>query len=437
MKPAVPQETIDVRQLRVGMHVHLDVGWMRHPFPLSSFRIDSASQIDTIRALGAQRVRWSPGLSLPEAASGAPLDGRAAPNATTVGAVGDEAPDFLRRKPFAPQRPQEDTERRRRAAAEHEALALAERQYGEAGRDLHLAIDRVPSQPQHARALAEALARALLDKMVDAGELCIRLLSDGIGDRSAMHPLNVGVISLLLGRALGWPEDDLMELGLGAMLHDIGKDELPERLRFRDEHLSGAELRAYEEHVGRGVAHAARMGLAPGAALVIAQHHEHADGSGFPQRIGAERMTPAARVVALVNRYDRLVNPPLGTRPHTPHEALSMLFAQQRSRFDSATLGAFIRMMGVYPPGSTVQLTDDRYAMVVGVNGSRPLKPRVLVHDAGAADAHLIDLEVEAGLGIRRSLNPQQLPAATLQLLAPRQRIAYFFEPAREAEVVE
>jgi hypothetical protein len=89
-------------------------------------------------------------------------------------------------------------------------------------------------------------------------------------------------------------------------------------------------------------------------------------------------------------------------------------------------------MMGVYPAGSVVQLTDDRYAIVVGVNSSRPLKPRVLVHDTRGAreDALLLDLEVNPDLGIRRSLAPNKLPQQALNYLAPRPRVAYFFEPA-------
>ena len=89
--------------------------------------------------------------------------------------------------------------------------------------------------------------------------------------------------------------------------------------------------------------------------------------------------------------------------------------------------------MGVYPPGSVVQLTDDRYAIVVGVNSMRPLKPRVMVHDAKVPrdEALVLDLESSPGLGIRRSIRPQQLPPASLDYLAPRPRVAYFFEPAR------
>ena len=111
---------------------------------------------------------------------------------------------------------------------------------------------------------------------------------------------------------------------------------------------------------------------------------------------------------------------------------VSLLFTQDKSKFDAGILATFIKMMGVYPAGSTVQLTDDRYAMVVGVNSSRPLKPRVLVHEAGVAcdDALILDLETAPGLGIRRCIKPLQLPAAVFDYLAPRQKVAYFFEPA-------
>jgi len=147
-------------------------------------------------------------------------------------------------------------------------------------------------------------------------------------------------------------------------------------------------------------------------------------------------MTAAARIVSIVNRYDNLCNPNLSAKALTPHESLSLLFAQGKTKFDTAILGAFIKMMGVYPPGSAVQLTDDRYALVVGVNSMRPLKPRVMVHEPKVPrdEALVLDLESVPGLGIRRSIRPQQLPPASLDYLAPRPRVAYFFEPARDSE---
>ncbi|HEU5294067.1 MAG TPA: hypothetical protein VFU71_04705 [Burkholderiaceae bacterium] len=125
------------------------------------------------------------------------------------------------------------------------------------------------------------------------------------------------------------------------------------------------------------------------------------------------------------------------THALTPHEALSLIFAQTRSKFDASMLNAFIRMMGVYPPGSVVQLTDDRFAVVANVNSTRPLKPRVLVFDpqVPADEALYLNLELHADLGIRRSLRPQQLADDALQYLQPQQRLIYFFEPAAQAKL--
>jgi HD-GYP domain-containing protein (c-di-GMP phosphodiesterase class II) len=414
--------TVAVQDLRIGMYVHLDLGWMSHPFPLSSFRITSADQIATIKGLGLQYVRWAPEKSEPEPA----------PNVVALEAKPAQP---------APESPEQARARQRREAlaAQRAAALLVERQYGEAGKAWREAWDAVGARPAEAKRNAEALTRALLDKMLIDGEMCIRVLTTGAADRATAHALNVAVISLLMGRTFGMSADEMMDLGVGSLLHDVGKLDIPDRLRHLDEGFTTAESNAYREHVATGVVQGRRMGLAPGALLVIGQHHEHADGSGFPLKLTADRMSIAARIVALVNRYDNLCNPHVLSRALTPHESLSLLFAQSRGRYDATILNAFIRMMGVYPAGSVVQLTDDRYAMVVGVNSSRPLKPRVLVHDSKVArdEALLLDLETTPDLGIRRSLNPSRLPPTTLEYLAPRQRVAYFFEPAATQNTLE
>lgn len=441
MSAATTLETIDVNALRVGMYVHLDMPWLAHPFPLSNFRIASPEQIRTIRGLGLKQVRWSPAHSddVPlddghlvapaapavPAAPSAPVPACVSTHASAHGPASVSAPAVDRA---------ERAEHRRRLARQRADLVRCERQYAEAAHDLKHATDLVASQPEEAGRQASGLSQALLDKMAGEQDVCIRLLTEAAGDRASAHALNVAIISLLMGRTFGLAPADMLDLGVGALMHDVGKLDLPERVRHREDHFSAAELRCYEEHVGHGVAHARRMGLTPGATLVIAQHHEHADGSGFPLKLNTDRMTALSRVVALVNRYDNLCNPPIAARALTPHEALSLLFAQARSKFDSAILGAFIKMMGVYPPGSAVQLTDDRYALVVGVNSTRPLKPRVLVHDPKVPrdEALLLDLETTEGLGIRRSLRPQQLPETTQIYLSPRPRVAYFFEPVHD-----
>ena len=289
----------------------------------------------------------------------------------------------------------------------------------------------MPKAPELARQVTEGLARALLDKLMVDREMCVRVISDAGGDRVSGHALNVTVISLLMARVFGFGEDDLLDLGMGALLHDVGKLDLPERVRHADGLSNPSDQLAYREHAVLGLVHGRRMGLSDGALVVLAQHHEMADGSGFPARLNLDRMAVGARIVSLVNRYDNLCNPAKAANAMTPHEALSLIFAQSRDKFDATMLNAFIRMMGVYPPGSVVQLTDDRYASVISCNSTRPLKPRVLVCDSKVPvdQALLLNLDGQVDLGIRRSLKPTQLPAAARDYLSPRQRMVYFFEP--------
>jgi putative nucleotidyltransferase with HDIG domain len=413
---------VDVHQLKIGMYVHLDVSWMAHPFATGSFRIASADQIATIQGLGVARVRWDP------SRSDAGLLAAVAPAGEVAAATPALDPEAEMRT---------EAQRRHRAllAAQRASLASCEREFHAAAKEFRHITDTAHSQPEAARERSEGLVQGFLDKIEGAHDTCIRLLSEAAGDRNCTHSLNVTVVSMLLGRAMGLSDAELRDVGLGALLHDIGKTDLPDRVRWRDEHFTAAELQFYQEHVAHGVSLARKMKLSPQATLVIAQHHEQADGKGFPQRLPAERISAAARIVALVNRYDTLCNPLNPAKGLTPHEALSLIFAQMKSRFDALTLSAFIKMMGVYPPGSVVELTDGRFALVVSVNSARPLKPRVVVHDArvAAEDALIVDLETQPDLGVRRSLKPLQLPRAALDYLSPRQRICYFFERAVDA----
>jgi HD-GYP domain-containing protein (c-di-GMP phosphodiesterase class II) len=428
--PAAPA-TINTADLRVGMFVHLDLGWMSHPFALSSFRIADPGQIETIRSLGLARVRWSPEQSLSPDADPARAE-------VPVAAVADAAADGAAAPPEAACALSEMRargERREALRVQRAAVDLCQRQYAEAARGWRQAADQALHDPAASGQRMGALSRAMVDKMLGARETSIRVLAETAADR-ASHALNVGVISLLMGKLCGLAETDLHDLGVGALSHDIGKLELPHRLHRPDDTFTVAETALYREHVAHGVTLGRRMGLAPGALLVIAQHHEHCDGSGFPQGLSVNRLSLAARVVAMVNRYDNLCHPAPLLRARTPHEALSLLFAQGKNRYDATLLTTFVRMMGVYPPGSVVQLTDDRFALVDSVNSSRPLRPKVLVYDPDVPydEALLLDLEQEQTVGIRRSLPSAQLPRAALEYLMPPQRVSWYFEDAADEE---
>lgn len=430
---------LDVRRLRVGLHVQLDLGWLRHPFALSSFRIASEQQLAMLRGLGVDRVRVLPERS--DAGELRQLVEEGALAAEAVGLPAAEAPPAPPAAAVAVAESPEALARRKRLAeieAERALAAQAERRHGEAHRALKRCFELADREPQAARDQCEAHVLGLLDSLLGEKEVAIRLLGESAGDRAALHGINVAVVSLLLGQQIGLTKQEMLDLGVGAMLHDIGKKGLPDRVRWLDAldpRVPQHERQYYQDHVAMGTQFGRRMGLATGALEVIAQHHEHADGTGFPRRLVGHKQSSPARIVALVNRYDKLCNPAIPADALTPHEALATLYGQTKGKFDATVFGAFIRMMGVYPPGSLVQLSDERLAMVMTVNATRPLKPRVLAHDPKHPRDELepVDLEARADLSIRRSIKPQQLPRSALDALSPRLRVCYFFERARDA----
>lgn len=407
------------------MYIQLDVGWLHHPFPVSSFRVASAEQIATLRELGLKEVRYFPKKSDPELRD-------LVPSAWSVPAMQAPSPNAPEAAASSVTVDPEAQRRRELLAVQNRTLSVCNQRFGEATRQYQTLERVVVEHPDQARAQGETLVSGCVTELLENGDSVIRLLSEGVGERNALHPINVMVISLLLGRALGMKSAELHDLGVAALIHDLGKLKLPPNLRQPTPSMIPMERTRYETHVGESVALATRMGLPDPVITTIAQHHEMADGSGFPLRLSGSDLGRASQVLALVNRYDRMCNPANGVDALTPHEALSVIFAQLKARFDSVVLGAFIRMMGVYPPGSIVQLVNDRYAIVASVNSSRPLRPKVIVHDSRVPkeEAPILDLETVPELGIRRSLKPAQLPRDALDYLSPRKRICYFFERA-------
>ncbi len=417
-------ELIDVSKLRTGLFVELDIDWMHHPFLRGSFKIASDKQIEAIRELGLKQVSYVPSRSDPAAVAALEVTPSKYPTMS-------EAELLAMEMARAEELNQRDA-RRHLLARQQSSLRECERRYGEAMRDYRQMVNGVLSRPQTVGQQCIELVSRFVREMTCDGETAIRLLSESVGERSTMHPVNVTILSLLLGKAMGLSSQDMIDLGVASFLHDIGKLQLPERVRNFDDGFSSAEYKLFQEHVTQGVLLARSMGLSEGAQLALAHHHELVDGSGYPGRMTGASLPLTSKILSLVNRYEDLCNPGWAASAMTPHEALSFIFAQQKSRFDAGVLSAFIRMMGVYPPGSLIQLVDGRHAMVVSVNSSRPLKPRVLVHDAAVPrhEALILDLEQTPEIGIRRSLRPASLPRDAHAYLLPRQRIAYFFEPA-------
>lgn len=416
-------------QLRVGLYIHLDLAWMDHPFSFSSFKLRTEAQVAQVRALRLARVRYLPERSdcEPTPLSAAPT-AEAPPVEADVSAVApvEHDPAVLAKR-----------ERAERLKARRRLFARCERDFMRATHTVKLVNQNLFSRPDWAREETTEMVGNLVESLLKDGDMAINLMADRVGGEDVYaHSLNVAVLSLMLAREQGMSRDELMALGLGAFFHDIGKLDVPPKILLKQEPLTSAEHALMKEHVTFGMRIGAKVGLAPDVLAVIAQHHEHIDGSGYPRGVTGEKLTLLAKIVAIANSYDNLCNPANPQRAMTPHEALALMYAQYRNRFEAAPLNTFIRCLGVYPPGTIVVLNNDAFGMVVSVNSSRPLKPDVLVYDASVPkeDAIILSLEQEPEIQIARTLRPGQLPRTIFDYLSPRKRVAYFFDTHSSCE---
>jgi putative nucleotidyltransferase with HDIG domain len=445
MTSRAPIVEVPVADLRTGLFVQLDLSWIDHPFASSNFLVKTPEQISTLRSLGLRRVKVLADRSDPLAlASLRATDGTVAAEAAAPAphAVDAEAIAATHAEPpasadVAPLAPAEAARQRHRdlLGAQQASLQRTQQLHGQAVQGWLEVMRDAPQKPAAAAESARGLANQLISELTQSDDTTVRVLSEAAGTGSVQHAINVTVLSMLLARRLALPGADLQDVALGALVHDLGKLMLPDMLRQAGAD-SALAARAQREHVSQGLRLGMSMGLPPDALRVIAQHHELMDGSGLPQGLTGDAISPAARIVAIADRYDRLCNPAHGGPGRTPHEAQALLYAQLRHQLDPQVLATFIKLVGVYPPGSVVQLGDGRFALVVSTHPQQPLKPTVLIHDAGVPreEALLIDLMRAPALSIRRSLHPQHLPRATLDYLSPGPRTHYYFAHELGAE---
>jgi len=407
--------------LRIGLYVHIDLPWFRHPFTLNNFKIKSEEQIRELRALKQFRFRFDPQRSDPESVPEALAPAPDSVHPETEEVIAPDDPQLAEKQA----RQQQVKEFRQRVDHVEKAFVKAAAVMRNINRNL-------TSRPKETLEEVEGMVGLMVSAFLEHPEVALHVMGEKCGGEEVYyHSLNVTILSMMLAKALELPAEQGQALGIGALMHDIGLMEIPDKvLKKRPEEYTRAERELRAMHVEHGVRLAKKIGL-PGEVLaLIAQHHEMADGTGYPQGINLDKMTPLARVVALVNFYDNLCNPLDIAQAMTPHEALSFMFAQRRGKFDPRMLQMMIRCLGVYPPGSVVKLSDEGLALVVSVNPQKPLRPWIMIYDPKVPkeEAVVIDLEQRPELQIVKALRPALLPAPVSAYLNPRKRVTYFFD---------
>ncbi|QLG86905.1 DUF3391 domain-containing protein [Chitinibacter bivalviorum] len=413
-------------QLQIGLFIHLDMHWMAHPFPFGSFKVKSDEQINTLKKLGLTRIRY-----IPEKSDCQPgINITTAPAAQTSESVTVEIDPAIAAEIAA--------KRQRQAEQEQRKAQLAEcvKAFSSAAGAVRKLTKEIQSNPRESIAAAEKLVGSMLESLLTDNDIAIHLMNEkSLGDDMYFHSLNTTVLALLLAREMKLERAAIETLGMASLMHDIGKVEVPDRILLKTEALNRAEKSLYEQHCQWGVEAGKRAGLSLEVLRIIEQHHEYCDGTGYPKQLKLDGIDPLARILVMVNAYDNFCNKVNPADSLTPHEGLAMMFSHQKAKFDPAAMNILIRSLGVYPPGTLVQLSNELFGLVVAVNASRPLKPQVLVHDPSVSrdDPIVLDLERHADLNISKALKASQLPRPVLAYLNPRKRMTYFFSPSEPA----
>ena len=192
------------------------------------------------------------------------------------------------------------------------------------------------------------------------------------------HSVNVAIISVMTARSMGMNEKMVMEVGMGALMHDVGKIRVPQEILNKPSGLEDYEYEIMKEHSWLGYEIVKdNYTLSAYTKNIVLKHHERLDGSGYPFGIDGDKMEPYVRVVALCDVFDAMVSDRCYREQLTVHEVLEVIISQLNQKFDSDVYKHFIKNITVFPPGSVVQLNTGEVGIVLRPNPNFPSRPKL------------------------------------------------------------
>lgn len=208
-------------------------------------------------------------------------------------------------------------------------------------------------------------------------------------DYTFHHSMNVAVTSGLLGRWLGYTEQNLKELILAGLLHDVGKMKIPPEILNKPGKLTVDEMEIMKQHTTRGYQLIKRDANASlGVLCGILQHHERMDGTGYPLKTAGDKIHPFAKIIAVADAYDAMTSDRVYHKKMAPFAVVELLVQEMFGKLDPTVCTMFLNNVRDYFLGNIVQLCDGREAEVIYLGqyiGSRPVVRTI--------DGELLDLE--------------------------------------------
>jgi len=368
---------IPVREIKFGMFVEgLDRSWLDTSFPFQGFRISSVDEIERLQNycdyvfVNTEKSRRGSATHLmPKPPSSEAMNSILQTIAKRRKASRIVDREILGQENYAISMPVE------RALSDavgvrKDARAVIDNLYDSAR--IGSSIDT-----GYAKSVVEDLTDGILQNP-DAHMLLTKLHSRD--EYTAIHSLNVCTLSIAFGRHLGLPESFLKELGLGAMLHDLGKSRVPPEILNKPGKLTEEEFEVIKSHPIFGMEMLLEHSnpIPPRAIDIAYTHHERMDGSGYPQGLEGKEIPLYGRIVSIVDYYDAVTSDRCYHDGASPDVALRQLFDNE-GWHDQELVESFIRCLSIFPVGSIVECDNGEVAIVLSQNESRRLRPKLLL----------------------------------------------------------
>jgi len=219
---------------------------------------------------------------------------------------------------------------------------------------------------------------------------------------TAEHSLNVCILAIAFSRQLGFSEQELQDIGLCGLLHDVGKMRVPMEIVDKPGALTTKEMRMMKAHTvhGRNLLMSS-TGVYRGAIDVAYSHHERIDGEGYPRKLPAAGISRYSRIISIVDAYDAMTAERCYDSAKTSTQALKVIYAERGKQFDEGLALQFIQTIGLYPAGNLVELYNGEVGIVIEANQRFRHLPRVIL--VLGADKKALEKEKVVDLGLIES----------------------------------
>ncbi|WP_333875047.1 HD-GYP domain-containing protein [Methylobacter sp.] len=358
---------ISIQQLKPGMFIHdINCVWMEHPFLVGALKIKNDKTIEKIAGLGVREVYI-------DTLKG--LDVIDAPTETEVNAE-------IEHKMIAMV---QQTKPITITSTLNEELKRSREVYGEANKIISNIMHdvRIGKQIEMERIdpVVEKMANSILRNKDALLSLCRIKNKD---DYTFLHSVSVGALLISFAHALDFNHDVIKQLGVGGMLHDIGKTKVPNEILNKPGALTEEEFVIMKSHVVHGCSILRKSpGIAQVSFDVASQHHERFDGSGYPLGLKNSEMSVYGQMAAIVDVYDAITADRCYHKGMEPTVAVRKMFEWSKFHFNPKLLRTFIRTVGIYPVGTLVMLESGKIGVVIEQNETDMTSPLVrIIFDA-------------------------------------------------------